>query len=422
MNKDDFFCGIDFGTSNSTCAVLDEDHIKLILLERANPTLPSAVFFPNKGKACFGKEAISSYMDGEEGRLLRGLKSVLGTALMSEKTLVGNKAITFEEILSIYIENIKNKAEAFLGGALKKVVMGRPVHFHDNNPEADNLSEGILLKILSNLGIKDVHFQYEPIAAAYTHEQSLQSEKIAVVIDLGGGTSDFTVIKLSPERALKQDRKDDILATAGIRVGGINFDKSLSMASFMPHLGLGSQFHADFDVTKLLPIPMDAYNNLSEWPLIHQAQSQKSIAKTKSLLRTSNDPQKLQRLLILQEEQLGHAFLQIVEQAKIELTDSNEYLADLNGLGLGFTACTKRNEFLNSIDPLLQKINNTLDECLSQAECKGSDIGLAILTGGSSELPVIEAMVKDKFPNAQISKDDKFGSVGRGLAYNASRI
>jgi hypothetical chaperone protein len=422
MSKNNFSCGIDFGTSNSTCSIFNGSNVDLVPLEKNSKILPSALFFPQEGQVTFGKEAITSYIEGEEGRLLRGLKSVLGTSLMQDRTMVSNKSLTFEEILSIYIANLKNKAESFLGESLENVVMGRPVYFHDNNTDADSKSEDVLRNIATKLGFKNINFQYEPIAAAYAHEQIIANEKIAIVVDLGGGTSDFTVIRLSPELALKIDRHDDILATTGIKVGGTNFDKSLSLAAFMPYLGLGSMYHSTFDKDKLLTVPGKIFNDLSDWPFIHQAQSPQCLKETKSLLRTAVEKQKIQRLLNLQEEQLGHAFLQEVESTKINLTDIDECSTNLENLGLDFTVNTSRQQFLQSIDFLIQRIVKSLDECLIQSGCKNSDISLIILTGGSSELPVINSIVQNKFPNAQISKDDKFGSVGRGLAYNAIQI
>lgn len=420
--NDQISCGIDFGTSNSTCAVYNGSTVELVPLDNENPVLPSALFFANDGEILFGKEAIAWYIDGEEGRLLRGLKSILGTSLMAERTVVGKKSRKFEDILSIYIGNLKNKAESFLGQSLENIVMGRPVHFHDKNPDADKKSEEILQKIANKIGFKGVQFQYEPIAAAYAHERKVENESVALVVDLGGGTSDFTVIRLSPERSTKPDRKDDILATAGIRVGGTNFDKRLSLASFMPYLGLGTQYHTEFDKNEILDMPPRVYHNLSDWPLIHQAQSPAAIREARTLLRTSLEPQKVQRLLDLQEKKLGHAFLQSVEQTKISLTSVDEYTSHFNSLGYNFIVKTDKDTFLSSIQTQIDRIDGCADECLTQSGCSQSDIDLVILTGGSSELPVINNMVRSKFPNAQILKEDKFGSVGRGLAYNASQI
>ena len=122
--------------------------------------------------------------------------------------------------------------------------MGRPVHFRDNDPSGDAQAQAELEKIARSVGFKHVAFQYEPIAAAFAHEQNLSSEKLAFVVDIGGGTSDFTVIRLSPTRKLKLDRSDDVLANTGVRIGGNDFDKDLSLKSFMPCFGLGSEYRS----------------------------------------------------------------------------------------------------------------------------------------------------------------------------------
>lgn len=420
--KNQISCGIDFGTSNSTCAVFNTDNVALVPLEKENPVLPSALFFSRDNEIFYGKEAINAYVEGEEGRLLRGLKSVLGTSLMSERTVIGRKSMTFEAILSVYIAHLKHKAEVLLGADLKNIVMGRPVHFHDNDEAADRRSEDVLKKIAKRNGFKNIEFQYEPIAAAYAHERKITKETLALVVDLGGGTSDFTIIRLSPERANKHDRKDDILATSGIRVGGTTFDKALSLASFMPDLGLGSSYYSDFDDNQILPVPSRPYHNLSEWPLIYQGQSPKAIRETKSLLRTALEPEKLRNLLYIQEKSLGHYFLQMVEKAKIALSDKDVYNTDFSTLDIALRTLTTRDTFIHSITPLIERIQGCLDECLTLSGCSCEDINLVILTGGSSELPIINEMVSSKFKRASFSKDDKFGSVGRGLAYNAAQI
>jgi hypothetical chaperone protein len=161
---------------------------------------------------------------------------------MEDRTVIGQKSESFISILESYIGHIKSTAESITKQPLKNVVMGRPVNFHDNNPEANRKSQDILEKIAKSVGFKNIEFQLEPIAAAFAHEARLTKEQLALVVDLGGGTSDFTVIRLSPDKMDVRDRNEDILSTAGIKVGGTNFDKKLSMKSFMPELGLGSEF------------------------------------------------------------------------------------------------------------------------------------------------------------------------------------
>lgn len=414
--------GIDFGTSNSTCAIVRDDLASLIPLEKSHTALPSAMFFYDEGGVLFGRDAISAYLDGEEGRFMRGLKSILGTSLMKEKTRVSKTNIEFTDIIKIYIRHLKIQAEKHVDSAIHDVVLGRPVHFHDNDTDADQASEDTLKQIASELGFKNISFQYEPIAAAFAHERNIKEEKLALVVDLGGGTSDFTVIRLSPQKNIQPNRQGDILSTSGIRVGGTNFDQKLSLSSFMPYLGLGGFYESEMERSKVLPIPPYVYYQLSDWPQVHFGQTPQAIRETKSILRTAQQQEKIERLLYLQETGLGHALLQVVEQTKISLTDQHEVTSNLRQMGLGFDVSVTRTDFEKSISDLVARILLSIETCLDLAGVQDSDIDLVILTGGSSELPVINQMIQRKMPHADISNDNKFGSVGLGLAYNASYL
>ena len=223
----DFFCGIDFGTSNSSIAVASTTQKpKMVAVEDEHITIPSAIFYENnKSQPVFGRLALQKYMSGEEGRLMRSLKRVLGTDLMQNGTILHGKSVKFENILAQYIKFIKGKAETFVHENIEKVVMGRPVHFRDNDRKGDIEAEKQLQDIAMKAGFKEIYFQYEPIAAAYAHEENIKGEKLACVIDIGGGTSDFSIIRLGEKLKNKKNRQDDILADSGIRIGGNDFDK-----------------------------------------------------------------------------------------------------------------------------------------------------------------------------------------------------
>ena len=416
------YCGIDFGTSNSTCAIYQAGGPRLVPLEGEKFDMPSAVFYEDGGDVLFGREGISAYIDGEDGRLMRGLKSMLGTALMNERTVINGRATYFKDILRAYLSHIKKRAEQAAGEKIEKVVMGRPVHFHDDAPDADLESEDVLREVAGYIGFKDVVFQYEPIAAAFSHERLIQNEKLSLVVDLGGGTSDFTVIRLSPSRQAQDDRLNDILATGGVRIGGTNFDKRLSMQSFMPYLGLGSQYGTTFDQSKLLDMPTSVYQDLSDWPRVHFAQTQKALNETQQIRRTSLAADKLDRLIHLQKNKLGHAYLQQAEQAKIALSECDAVDMKMAGLGYSFHVPVNVNELHTAIDDQIDKIRRTMLQCLSDAGVTAQEIELVVLTGGSSELPVVNDMVRKAFPAADLSVNDKFCSVGLGLAYTAPQV
>jgi hypothetical chaperone protein len=414
-------CGIDFGTSNSTIAVATAAGCNLIALENSKTTLPSALFFQKDFSGpLFGRAAIAAYRGGEDGRLMRGLKKILGTSLMDEKTLIGRRSVPFAEILEIFIAHIKSRAEAQAGQTIDHAVLGRPVHFHDDDPKADEMAQTMLAHIAGKAGFKSVEFLFEPVAAAFAHEQNFEEEKLSLIIDLGGGTSDFSIIRLSRERAGRADRRDDILSSSGVRIGGTNFDARIAMRDVMPELGLGSKYTDIFDRNKTHIMPSGVYFQLSDWALVNFAQTPKAVSETKDILRRSLAPEKLGRLLRLQEHHLGHALLEDIETAKIALSQNDPVMAEC--AGLGFTVPLSRALFEEAIRVDLDRISGSIDDCLKKAGLAAKAIDLVVMTGGSTELPVINEMVVRRFPQAVISQENKLDSVGLGLAWRARHV
>ncbi len=413
-------CGIDFGTSNSTVAIANGSERALVALENGKTTLPSALFFRPQSAPLFGSAAIDAYMYGEEGRFMRGLKKILGTSLMEDKTLIGTRSVPFTEILQTFIARLRYQAEKETGKEIDHLVMGRPVHFHDGDDEADRKSQDTLEKIAKAAGFSHVEFLFEPIAAAFAHEVNFEDEKLSLVVDLGGGTSDFTIIRISKDKMQKADRRDDILSTSGVRVGGTTFDYRMSLKNFMPQFGMGTEFLDTFDKEKRHPTPSGVYFQLADWALANFAQTKKAIAETMDIKRRSLDPQKMDRLLRLQQNHLGHALLALVEKAKIELTDQENFIAQFPELDLSIPVTRK--EFEQSISNDVDRVFSSITDCLKASGVTEKDIDLIILTGGSTELPLINSLIKERFPHAAISQGNKLDSVGLGLAYRAGNI
>jgi hypothetical chaperone protein len=200
-------CGIDFGTSNTTVGISGPTGTYLLPLEGAHRTLPSAMFFEAGDDALhIGRSAIDLYLEGADGRFMRALKSILGTRLINEKTYVQRRMTTFSSILGLYFSNLKHQAELKLEREIAKVVVGRPVRFVDSDDSADLEAQNSLKAIALGQGFRTVEFQYEPIAAALDYEQSVSREELVLIVDIGGGTSDFSVVRVSPERRGKPER------------------------------------------------------------------------------------------------------------------------------------------------------------------------------------------------------------------------
>src|SRR5258707_14818225 len=266
-------CGLDFGTSNSAIGVARDAAVALAPLEGSNILMPSAVFFDDetKGRVLFGSDAISAYVGQTEGRLMRALKSILGSSLTNEKTSLCNRMVPLAEVVEIFVRRLKHKAEAFAGQEIMTVVHGRPVRFVDGDDRADARAQEVLEAIARRAGFRDVAFVYEPIAAAHHYEQTIQSEELALIADIGGGTSDFSVIRVGPRHRERAAPGRDVLATAGVRVGGTDFDSALSLAAVMPLPGLRPQL-----LEKNPPVPDALYHQLAPWPTVNFADTYKN--------------------------------------------------------------------------------------------------------------------------------------------------
>jgi hypothetical chaperone protein len=190
-------CGLDFGTSNTTLGTIEGQSPVLVALEAQHTTIPSAMFYELDSAVLIGRRAIEAYVEGAPGRLMRSLKSVLGTSLIDETTRLGRERISFHDVIAYYLGAVKRRAEQTSGRELREVVHGRPVHFVDNAPDADRKAEQTLRTIARG---DEVTFQFEPIAAALDYERQITSEELALIADIGGGTSDFSIARLGPDR------------------------------------------------------------------------------------------------------------------------------------------------------------------------------------------------------------------------------
>ncbi|MDB5569024.1 MAG: heat-shock protein [Hyphomicrobiales bacterium] len=409
-------CGLDFGTSNTTLGVPGGNGPSLARLEHDDVTIPSAIFFAWNGDALIGRAAVSAYVDGAPGRLMRSLKSALGGSLIDETTQIGRKRLRFTEVIARYIALVKARAEADGGAALDSVVHGRPVHFVDSDPDGDRKAEDALRGIAESIGFKHVSFQFEPIAAALDYERQVRAEEIALVVDIGGGTSDFSLVRLSPDAAKRNDRASDVLANDGVRVGGVDFDRELSLASVMPHLGYRSPMkRAGVDA------PAGYFHDLATWASINRLYSQKILQQVKEIRRDSARPDLIGRLLRVLESQRGHSLAIDVERAKIALSDAQTAHIALDWLADGLQADASRPQFIASSARLTQRITDSVVSCLNQAGLGADKVDALFLTGGTTRIPHVREAILAMAPRARVVEGDTFGSVGMGLTIEAAR-
>src|SRR5579871_990252 len=310
-------CGLDFGTSNSAIGVARGNTAELAPIEADSTLIPSAVFFDyeTRGRVMFGNAAITAYIGQTEGRLMRALKTILGSPLIEEETVLGGRKVPLAEVVEIFVRHLKRQAEAFAGREIAAVVHGRPVRFVDDDDAADARAQAVLETIARRAGFREVAFVYEPIAAAHHYEQTIEREELVLVADIGGGTSDFSVIRLGPQLRGRADRSQDVLATGGVRIGGTDFDAALNLAAVMPLLGLGTQL-----IEKNLPMPNALYHELAAWATINFAYTYKNEREIADLVALASEPEKVERLLTLVQQRLGHRLAFAVEDAKIALS------------------------------------------------------------------------------------------------------
>ena len=414
-------CGVDFGTSNSTVGWLRAGTTHppasaLLALEDGKPTLPSVVFFnADDERVSYGRAALAEYLEGYEGRLMRSLKSLLGTSLIDGQTEVAGRALPFRALLSQFIGEVKRRAEHQAGAAFDSAVFGRPVFFIDDDPGADRLAEDTLREIARAVGFRQVEFQYEPIAAAFDYEARIEREELVLVADIGGGTSDFSLVRLGPARAARPDRRDDILANGGVHIGGTDFDKYLSLSSVMPLLGYGSTLRTG------AAIPSSYYFNLATWHTINQAYTRKSVAQLADLAREASEPDKLARLQRLIDERAGHWLAMQVESAKIALSDADQASMQLDRLGPPGTLDVGRPHFEAAIGALVAQVAATVDKLFADAAVAPGDVDTVFFTGGSSGVGLLRQRIGAMVPRARRVEGDLFGSIGSGLALDARR-
>ncbi|RFB67913.1 MULTISPECIES: Hsp70 family protein [unclassified Herbaspirillum] len=409
-------CGVDFGTSNSTMGWSRQGQPSLLALEDGKMTLPSVVFFnADENEFSYGRAALSTYLAGYEGRLMRSLKSLLGSGMIDGQTEVGGRALPFRALLSQFIGELKQRGERAAGRRFDSVVLGRPVHFVDDNAEADQLAQDTLEEIARAVGFKHIAFQYEPIAAAFDYESTIDREELVLIADIGGGTSDFSLVRLSPERAKKTDRLDDILATGGVHVGGTDFDKYLSLSSVMPLLGLGSKLTSNSEV------PSSYYFNLATWHTINLIYTRKAWQQLQDVYREVAERDKFARLLDLVEQRAGHWLALQVEAAKIGLSADETFTLELDRLRPPETLQLSRAGFDASIDHLVESVEQTVGKLLADAGVKADAIDSVFFTGGSSGVHLLRKRIAALVPNAKQVEGDLFGSIGAGLALDAVR-
>jgi hypothetical chaperone protein len=425
------YCAIDFGTSNSAVAIPGASGMQLVALEpefgERGRTMPTAVLYLAEGPdlqnlpRLHGRAATRAYVEGTEGRLMRSMKSALGSALMDQRTDIGaGRTVAFGDVIASFLLHLRQAAQASAGHEINRVVLGRPVFFVDDDPARDAQAEAALREAARSIGFTEVQFQYEPIAAAFHYEERTDREEIVLVADIGGGTSDFSVVRVGPERRSRIDRRDDILASHGVHVAGTDFDRQVELARIMPELGYGSHGPARAGRAPL-QVPSGLYFDLSTWHLINSVYRPQRIAEVRALRTLYAEPAHHARLMNVLRHRLGHALAGLAEDAKIAVSQGGATDVDLFEVERGLLVEVSESQVLAAIESELQKIVAAAHETVRLAGLGKREIDALYFTGGSTGFRMMAERLAQAFPDARPVHGDRLASVATGLALHARR-
>ena len=411
--------GIDFGTTNSSVAIaLDNYRIEPVRFRTASGTTEtyrSVLYFEPSVPGVGGPIAIERYLAADEkGRLIQSLKSFLASRLFTGTSVYG-KQFFIEDLITIMLREIRIQSEEQIGRFDGPIAVGRPVRFSNADTEEDNqFALDRLTRSLTKAGIGPVIFEYEPVAAAFFYESMLDHDELVLIGDFGGGTSDFSILRVGPTAI--RERAHRILGTEGVALAGDAFDSRVVHNLISPKLGRGTEYRS---LDKILPMPEWIYSDLSRWHYLSFLKSSQTIEMLRGIRSQSLDPERIEALLHIVQNDLGFYLHQAIQAMKVELSSEpagrfvfEDHIVQMNGK-------VKRSSFEAWIEPDLAKIRACVDRLLQSTNLAANEVDRVFLTGGSSLVPAVRRIFQDRFQTERISGGSEFTSVAKGLALRA---
>jgi len=411
----DLAYGIDFGTTNSAVARVHGGRPMVIPMDAGSSgMLRSVMFFPvGSLDVFFGDEAISRYLEMDmRGRFLQSVKTVLAADFGTTK--IRGQDYDVEDLVELILTELKSRADRAVGADVTRVVLGCPVKFSDDRRK-DATARKRLIAAAELAGFTDIRLQLEPVAAALSYELTLNREELVLVTDLGGGTTDFTLMALGPKRLAQADRRTDVIATGGIPIAGDALDKDLMWGKIIQHFGYGVRYETW--PGKWMPIPANLLVDLSLKGRFLHLYNQANIEMLEMIRDNADNPVPICRLLNLIQENLGYSLHKTVEAVKCELTAADSTRLIFNKLDLPLNIPITRAEFNALINPSVDKISKCVDALLKDAAIKPDNIDAVYMTGGTSLVPRLRQLFGQKFGGEKIRHSaSTFLSVVEGLA------
>jgi hypothetical chaperone protein len=420
--------GIDFGTSNSAIAIARDREVRVLewplpdalaggRTPRAQDTLPTVLFAPSyENELHIGHEAIAHYLfTGLEGRFIQSMKAFLPQSSFTG-TMIRGRNYAIEDLVAIFLRKMIASAETMLEERVEgRIVLGRPARFSLDDAE-DRLAESRLLRAAALAGLKDVRLLIEPVAAALAYEAQLAKDEIVLVADLGGGTSDFTLMRVGPSHQGKGDRKGSILASGGLLVAGDCFDGELVRARLFDALGFGSSYVA---FTAPTPVPHWIFQKLLRWNHVSFLKNRKYLDFLKEVFETSDRPEQIGALIRLVEDDMGYLLFRAVERAKRAVHQAQRtWIADEEN-ALPVKATLTKKQFEDATEGLVRDIRKTALGVLRSAGLDAESVDAVFMTGGTSLVPEIRTAFASMFGEAKLRSKSTFTSVVDGLARGA---
>ncbi len=411
--------GLDFGTTNSALALYENSKVRVVNInnEMSDENTLRSVLLMNKNKeSLIGQCAVSQYVKtgGKGCRFLQSLKTFLPDIGFTGTTIFG-KRFDIDDLIALILKEIKRIGEQSAGRSVNQVVLGRPVFF-SKDPAHDQLAENRLKSAAIKAGFTDICFEYEPIAATLAYiEKMVDKEEIVLMGDFGGGTSDFTIMRLKSDMlTTNEEKRKRILSMGGVYVGGDTFDSRIMWEKGTPHFGrhLTSQ---DIKGTAL-PVPLWIMYTLCEWHMIPFLRDQKTLEIIREIKRTTDTPKLIENLEYLVHENKGFSFFQAIEEAKTKLSTLEKTTINYCDKHIHIEEPITRSEFETFIAKDIDAISKCVVGTLNEASITKSEIDKVLLTGGSSFVPAVQRVFKEMFGEQKIIHLDAFTSVAHGLA------
>ncbi len=421
--------GLDFGTTNSSVAFAGPDGVRVASFRYTGGETESfrslLYLHPTREghrriiKSWSGPAGIEEYLRSDEkGRLVQSLKSFL-TSRSLQTTEVFGRRFKLEELIARILADIRMGAEGQFEFNAKRVVVGRPVRFVGaESQEDDEYALKRLKEALLIAGFEDVTFEYEPVGAAYHYESTLDHDELVMIGDFGGGTSDFSLLRVGPSLR-RSGTTRQVIGNQGVGVAGDSFDARIIRHVVSPALGAGSELESS---GKRLPVPNWVYFKLERWHHLSFLKSAETLNMLKSVAAQALEPEKIEALLYLIQHDLGYQLHRAVQRAKIALSETERTRLQFSDGDAEIDQELTRADFEAWIQEELCDIESHVNALLEKAGTHPRDVDVVFLTGGSSFVPAVRRIFESRFGQNKIRTGDEFTSVARGLALRGAEL